>query len=374
MFITIIRKIPKKRNRWVFGSRFGERYDENSKYIFEYVSTYHHNMQAIWITSNEIVYAHLKKNNLAVYYLNSIQGWYYSLTASVAFISVCYRDINRYSISGAKVVQLWHGTPMRNNNLANLNEYYEMVTVASQEYLTNGFLGSPHEFDFILTGYPKNDGMLSTIKYPHIENLLYKYDRKKIIMYLPTHRQRCDDEGNLIHIQEFDLFEYGFDFDLLESKMFELDALFIMKLHPLQEFKDPSMLERIEKSKNIHLVDSQNPLEDVYEYLKYVDVLVTDYSSVYFDYLLLDRPIIFAIFDYDSQLSVRSFRFDMDDVLIGSKVFSWGEMISEISLTITEGDKWKETREIINKRFNYYQDAGSSKRVYQEVLSRLSRL
>jgi CDP-glycerol glycerophosphotransferase (TagB/SpsB family) len=372
VFISIIKIIPKNNNRWVFGSRFGERYDENSKYLYEYVSEHHHHIQTIWITSNNIVYEHLKKNKFTVYYSGSIQGWYYSLTASVAFISVCYRDINRFSICGAKIVQLWHGTPMRNNNIAELQENYEMVTVSSEEYLKNGFLGDPDLFDFVLTGYPKNDKMRAIQKSSRVEKILSKYGKKNTIIYLPTHRQRHDDNGNIKRIEEFDLFEYEFDINLLERTMDKLDALFILKLHPLQNINDSKVLDKINNSKSIHMVDSINPLEDVYEYLNFADILVTDYSSVYFDYLLLNRPVIFAIFDYESQLNLREFRFNIDEIFTGEKVFTWSEVLDSISYILLEGDRWFESRSIVNNRFNYHRDSCSSERVYKEVKRRLS--
>jgi CDP-glycerol glycerophosphotransferase (TagB/SpsB family) len=335
------------------------------------VSKKSNNIKAIWITKEEKIYEHLKSKGLRVYRKNSVLGWYYSIIAGVVVISVCLRDVNNFATAGAKVIQLWHGTPMRSNDLRDLNEDYEMVIVSGEEYLKNEFLGSNDRFRFVLTGYPKNDGMISLCRVDRIEELLSRYRCKKMVMYLPTHRQRQKEVGQIHQINSFDLFDYGFEWNELEKTMQESNALFVMKLHPLQRFRDSVIREKIKNSQFIHLVDPENPLEDVYEYLRYADILVTDYSSVYFDYLLLNRPVIFAVFDYESQLNVRSFRFPFDEISAGPKVCNWPELNKNMRDILSGKDEWEDARVNVNKRFNYYRDDRSSERVYREIRSSL---
>ena len=105
--------IPKDKNLWVFGAWFGERYADNSKYLFEYVNKYHPEIKAVWLTRNQNTYDLIKKKGYKVYKINSLGGIYYSLRAKVGIISVGLKDINMYLTGNMQIVQLWHGIPLK---------------------------------------------------------------------------------------------------------------------------------------------------------------------------------------------------------------------------------------------------------------------
>ena len=364
--------IPKNKRLWIFGSRSGLRYDDNSKYLFEYVNKVASDIRAIWLTESQTVYEYVKKMGYEVYKTYSLKGYFYTIFAGAAIISVCWKDINIQALRKSTVIQLWHGTPLKTTDVFGSGEKYDMVILAAEEFLHNQLLGDTRQSRFFLTGYPRNDTLLSSQKIESVERLKAKYQYDKMVLYLPAYRDQVLPDGNTNPIEEFDLFEsFGFDFDQLESLMKQNHSLFVLKLHPVQDFRNRALVERIHKSNHLHLVDPEDPLQDVYEYLKYADVLVTDYSSVYFDFLLVNRPIIFAPFDFDSCVARRPLGFPYEEVTPGPKAKNWVEVCTLLQEILSGRDDWAELRQSVNRRFNVYRDGGSSERVYREIRSLL---
>jgi CDP-glycerol glycerophosphotransferase (TagB/SpsB family) len=110
---------------------------------------------------------------------------------------------------------------------------------------------------------------------------------------------------------------------------------------------------------------------DLNEELASAAAIITDYSSVYFDFLLLDRPIIFAAFDLETYKRKRNFYYDYDSVTPGPKARDWDETITQLELILNGEDDWRNERHRINERFNLYKNADSSRRVFFEIRKKL---
>ena len=368
ILITFCRLVPRNKRIWIFGSRDGQHYDENSKALFEYVNERALTIRPIWLTRNKVIYNHIKEKGYEVYYTSSFYGCIYSLIAGVAVISVSLEDVNKRLSYGTRVIQLWHGTPLRNNDISYIGEDYDAVILAAEEFLTTQKMSEKRNFNYVLSGYPRHDTLFSTHKTEKIERLKLHYQFDKMVLYAPTHRERLFPDGKKVWMLEFDMFSsYGFNFEQLEDVMRRTRSLFVLKLHPVQKISDKNLQDRINKSKFVHLVDSGDPLLDVYDYLLHTDVLVTDYSSAYFNFLLLNRPIIFAAFDYESQLMIRSMRFPYEEVTPGPKAKNWTELCEWLDMIIQGRDDWVKWRQIVNQRFNAYRDGGSCERVYDQI-------
>lgn len=365
--MVFCRLAPRNKKLWVFGSRFGQHYDENSKYLFEYVNRVAPDIRAIWLTENREIHEHLNKIGYEVYMAHSFYGYLYAALAGVTIVSVYLGDVNKAVVAGSKVIQLWHGTPLKTNDISDLGEDYDLVILAAEEFLHEQHLGDKSKFHFVVTGYPRNDILLSTQKIEKVERLRSQYQCDKMVLYLPTYRESAIRDG-----EEFNLLEsFGFDLNSLEELMKRHGALFVFKLHPLDHFRDSAIVERIHRSKHLHLINHSDPLEDVYEDLRYTDVLITDYSSVCFDFLLKNRPIIFAPFDFDSYVARRPLRFPYDEVTPGPKAKNWSELCTLLDEILSGKDDWSDLRQAVNRRFNAYRDGSSSERVYTEIRSLL---
>ena len=106
----------------------------------------------------------------------------------------------------------------------------------------------------------------------------------------------------------------------------------------------------------------------LYELLAESDVLITDYSSVFIDYLNLGRPIAFVCDDLESYAANRGFCFDpIKEYLPGEKITNYTGLKEYLCNLDSLNDQWEKKREEINKLFNSFSDAHSSKRVFEFI-------
>ena len=195
-------------NIWIFGAPLGQKFADNSKYLFLYVTKNHPDITCVWLSRNNDVIEKLRKNGYSAYHVSSREGILHSLRAGCVIVSTSLWDVNRSLIRGAKVVQLWHGTPLkkllvtskyrfRNHKLmlrfwlfvrglmASIfgfeAEHYDLTIATSQESRTT-MLSAFDELpafrsnkNVVVTGYPRNDVLLdawwSDDNCPYLENI-----------------------------------------------------------------------------------------------------------------------------------------------------------------------------------------------------------
>ena len=154
-----------------------------------------------------------------------------------------------------------------------------------------------------------------------------------MLLYAPTFRKHFVDP-----------FSSGaLDLASLERFAGMHDLLILVKLHPLmRQPADCGMAGR-----NIVFV---SPDSDIYPLMAEVDLLVTDYSSIYFDFLLLDRPIVYYCQDLDDYITDdRGFIFDYEAMTPGPKVGTQASMESVLTGLLQGEDAWGEQRERVRK-------------------------
>jgi len=386
-FISSI--IPKNKNLWIFGSWDGQKFADNSKYLFIYVNEQHPEIRPIWLAKNSKVIKLLQEKGYEAYKSYSFKGFKYSMRASCVVVSCQLSDVNRFAICGAKKIQLWHGTPLKkilhDNIVTGLESYkrkspikrflltlyrkalkftgihYDLLIATSREArekLSSAFKIPENRIP--ITGYPRNDILLNADWLRSDENCFFKELRRqmavsKVIAYLPTFR----DNRNIDLLNN-----YGFSFDAVDEFLEKTQAILWIKTHTADE--NLSRIKNESSTKRI-LIFSDRNLPDNYPLLKKTDILITDYSSVYFDFLLLNRPIIFAPFDLAEYVrNDRELYYEYNEVTPGPKAKNWPKVLKLIEKVMQE-DKWKQRRKEICRSFNEYKDGKSSKRVFEEI-------
>lgn len=378
--------IRKDKNVWVFGAMRGQQYTGNAKYLFEYVNQ-HTDIQAIWISKNSALVSELCEKGFQAYRESSYKALHYASRAKIAVIT--HRGNRKESdlpfqafTRKTKIIQLWHGIPLKkiayDDTLFSFkhdegslkwklkcllkNTFFPFLDYVNSPSLILALSDETRDIfykafrvqsrDVQITGYPRND-MLHNVAQVEESRAIKK------VIYMPTFR---GSESS-----KFDLFlQYGFDVRKLDRFLHDEKMTLDIKLHP---FNSPSgeLLLQLEKAANISLLD----YDDIYEILGDYDLLITDYSSVYFDYLLLDRPVIFAPFDQgDYMKKDREFYFDYDEVTPGPKVTNWGEVMEQmlvLNRSIGASDVFAKERDAIKNRFHRHQDNESTKRVYEAI-------
>ncbi len=196
-------------------------------------------------------------------------------------------------------------------------------------------------------GYPRNDILVNNIG-DGINNPLsgaYKY--KKLILWMPTFR----DSSNKNLSEEMMNYETGLplitndkDLDCLNTFLSEHNSLFMIKVHHLQADK-PTFHK---KYSNIQIVTdtliASKGLQ-LYQVIGYTDALLTDYSSISIDYILLNKPMAYILDDYEIYNECRGFKFDnVKDLMPGHHIYTISDLFKFICDIENGNDKFKNER------------------------------
>lgn len=323
--------VRRRKNLWVFGSWLGERIDDNPYYLYQ-ETVNAEGIIPIWIFKNrELVISN--NSDIEAYYYLSLRGIYYQLKCGVCVVSHSVRgDLLWGAINNSCFkVNTWHGSPVKKilNDVEDINP----IVSATRKYLKFLLPAWSPVYDLVLSASPQVTMMLKSafgndavniieIGYPRVEAMLKaanvdennKCNSRYRIAYLPTLRQKTDIDSVLFYGANFDVAE-------LDEALDAENAVLEIKLHPVNDVSE-SLRADIAKSKNISLSAC-----DTNSLLVSADMLITDYSSVYIDYLMLDRPIIFSRFDEDSFfVDERALYFDLEAVSWGPYLKSWREL------------------------------------------------
>lgn len=360
---------PTKKGRWVYGAWSGQLFADNSKYLFEYVTKSHPEIESVWITRNRDVCKEVKKRGYKCYLRTSLSGMIAAATAEVAFItSDELFDISPLvNRNRTKVIELWHGIAgkaarWKDKNgvlafsgaeLKRYSSYY--WTASSEKYIDvmNEATSAPKE-RFIVTGYPRNDTFVHKPQNTNMERLKNNNPDAKFIIYMPTHRNFGKES---ISVDEF----YW-----LDKKLRENNIIMVYKPH-FHELKNVLHLES--EFSNIILAKEQEVWGDVYAYIHYFDLLISDYSSIAYDFLCADKPIVLYTYDLNHFRNEDAGLWDFfEEVPAGPFCFSWDEVMKCVINLLAE-DTWKEKRAICRNMFHPFCDGKNSERVYDAVIN-----
>lgn len=269
-----------------------------------------------------------------------------------------------------KIVNLWHGSPIKAKGAPKtLNEWMDIVCTSSPLFIESmaNFVGCDKEkvMDF---GFPRTDYFYTDNK-ALVQSFLQKQgikDYKKLFIWMPTFRKSKNAELS----EEYFANETGLP--LLDTKeKFEefsklcesLGIVCIIKIHHLQA---ESAFFKSKFNNILFLTDEiiNDSGIQLYQLVSETDALITDYSSISTDYLLLDRPIIYIVDDYEMYKESRGFVFD--DVL---KLFPGYHIVNEeqlneaINETASGTDSYSDTRLKVQKQMNTYSDGCVCKRI-----------
>ncbi len=388
VFLPLSHLIPKKKNRIiVIGSGNGIFLD-NTKHFFIFLCKQAlPKLDVLFITANRDTISLLEGINLPIAYFPGLKTISYLLTANIIAVDCAeWIDSGKYHLGHAsKIIQLWHGAPLKEielpqfhrrlsgmvfpfRQLLQIQKYltgrypcYDVVLTTSRYITEHAFKSAFHAKTFLETGYPRNDILFSQTDWTYTDPVWLNTDTvtvekvknskscgKKIFFYMPTFRKskECPIRSGVL------------DFHLLDRHLKEMDAIVVIKVHPyLANVFRPDAYENILCYK---------PTCDIYPALSLADCLITDYSSIYFDFLLLDRPIIFFTYDFESYVGTdRALLFDFNEFAPGSVCTNQSQL--EYEMRHYNNDAYKTKRAQVRKKIFDYTDGDSSKRVWQHL-------
>jgi len=287
--------------------------------------------------------------------------------ARSACIVYCNNALPKFQENN-KALYLTHGSVAKN-----VAGKYCMPSNLDYSLVQSEFLQEPMKVALSLSehtqtitlGYPRNDDLLLENSIDRDKLFDIKFD--KMIVWYPTFRQH--KSGNReVSSTTIPIIENTQAAEQINTFAKENKVLIVLKPHFAQ---DTSYIKDANLS-NIVIIDDgflkKNNVRS-YQLLNLSDALLTDYSSVYYDYLLTDKPIGLTWDDYEEYGKREGFAVDMDMVFAGGeKIYNSDEFCSFIKNVASGNDVLREERNKVKDLTNEYQDANSSKRVAEFII------
>ncbi|OZU88370.1 hypothetical protein CIL03_12020 [Virgibacillus indicus] len=374
---SILGRLPIKGNIIIFESFLGKQYSDNPRAIYEYMLDNCPQYKMYWSIDKRYIKSFEGKN------LNYIKRfslqWVILMTRAKYWVTNSRLPLWIPKPKGTIYLQTWHGTPLK-RLAADMDEVH-MPGTNTMNYKSNflkevkkwDYLISPNvysreifkrafQFDKVMleTGYPRNDFLVNnnnedTIS--HLKKLCNLPKNKKVILYAPTWRD------NQFYSKGKYKFDLQMNLDLLKKELGD-NYVILLRLHYL-------VAENIDLAGYEGFVFDFSNHEDIRELYLIADFLITDYSSVFFDFAILKRPMLFYVYDIEEYRNkLRGFYFDFESKAPGPLVKKTSELINVLKEIEEKGYTPSQFEEEFYQKFCYLEDGESSKRVVEEVFSK----
>lgn len=336
----------------LFNSFAGRKYDDSPKVIFEHMRNDERfkDYRFVWAFHNpekhEVVGTEKIKTDNLDYFVTALKARVWITNSSVSR-GLDFKGKNTFFFN------TWHGTAMKkmgtdidsgNQSFRSKGKSKIDIMMSQSEYDTNIFsraFGLPKE-QFLEVGLPRNDiyVLFSEDYRNEIRNKLGVNSDKKLILYCPTFREYERDENNgCVMIPPMDLRKW--------EEELKNEYVLLFRAH----YEVAKVMDITDND----FVRNVTDYPDLSELMIVSDLLLSDYSSVFFDYSIMDKPMLHFTYDYEKYASMRGMYFDIRDYVKGSN--SEDKLISLIK-NLDEDDAIKDTVEFRNKYVTQYGNAG----------------
>lgn len=366
---TILKKLPQN-NFIIFES--SPDLGDNALALYEYFieKNVNRKYKIIWFLNNENFVFPLKTSNVTFIYrnkknlFNNLRRIYYEYTAKFIFDSNIFIEKKR---NDQVRMYLGHGMPIKI-----VYEYCKYIGETSYIITTSEFFNAIYKDIFNTDiskmktfGYPRNDVLLKANQFKDKKSDLF--GDSKVAIWMPTYRQHSINQtlnlessniGIPCLINEEQLFE-------LNTILKELNIKLLFRPHPAQDlsFVKFKELDYIILANNDYL----NKINlNLYQLLSIMDALLTDYSSVYYDYLLTDKPIGLTIDDIDTFFKTFDSPFEnYEENIIGDIIKNFSELKTFFVNLNKEIDDTYDERYTAKNKYHTYSNDESCKRIFE---------
>jgi len=334
----------------------------NNEYLFNYLVN-NSEYDFYFYTKDRAIYKQLSAifpNKIIYPY--TLKAFIILLRSKVIVLTSGYDDLSPFPILDDKIIiNMWHGIPMKSigvkGNKKVLRDFYlftksiNYYTVSSNydKEILRKIYKLPKD-NVVITGLQNNDFIKKSHNSILINNEYLKEYR--VILYAPTYREK---EMSLLDFSEL------VPIDQLNQLLEKYNAYFLYRSHfNTDDIHSLRKYPRI-KSASTDIFPSAQSL------LYYSDILITDYSGIFFDFLLMDRPIIFYNYDIEDYKKYRGLIMDYEENTPGPKVKTQEDLLAAIEDYLIKPEKDAEFRAKIKKRFHKYTDGKACERTYNLI-------
>lgn len=391
--ITLV--VPRSRDEWVFGCGAG--IGDGALALWDVVSAEGH--PARWLVGSAREQADAEAHGIPIVPKRSLRGLWRTARARVVVVTHGFGDVNRYTVSGALVVQLWHGIPLKRIGLDSpetlrlpgalesgrmpgaavarrlLAFMYRgaarrIRVLPAASHLVRGRLESAFALadgSVPVTGEPRVDVLSQGTPESRRSDAMTRIERAigpvsgaRLVLYAPTWRDGSRDPA----IPTSD--DWGLILDLLERH----DAVLVVRSHPLGagDYEPDRPTRRVRRL-------GSDLAADVTPLLPGFDALITDYSSLAFDAALVPLPMVFLAPDLDEYAERRGFYGSYPDVAGDGWATDWSSAVRQLDGVLGDEaeriDRIEQSR-ARSARVHAFRDGGSTRRVYRAILAKLA--
>ena len=391
---------PKKKNVWAFSAFSKRGYMDNVKYLYEYVLAHHPEIQAVWMTLDKGVYKQLQSENKPVVMMRTSECRKILSHAKLAFTDH-YRMSDYDAFSGlndrTKIVQLWHGVglkaigDLKNTNIAGVMLSNDILPSTADnilkiiykkiKYFRHAYYRELFEHYFMLA-CPGPERIEQVAKPLHIplENCFMSGHPRNVflhqtlpatdavhILYAPTYRWNAIKEQQLVQ-------KIIDSADVIQTCMEKVNGSLTIRLHPHTWRNYNVQLNDL--SQRYDRIFSDNDA-DIYQTLGKYRILISDYSSIAYDFILLNRPVVFFNYDFEDFIEKEcTLNYEYDSYSPGAQTKSWEQTLAAIEAYIANPEKDSEWRCRVRDEFYdmTVNDQDNSRRIVEELKRRLGMI
>jgi len=372
---TFSSHLPGDEKLIIFESFLGKQYSCNPRAIYEYLRDTQSDYKMYWSVDKNYT-AYFQEEGIPYLRRFSVK-WLIKMARAGYWVSNSRLPLWIPKPKHTTYLQTWHGTPLK-KLAADMKEVH-MPGTTTEKYKKNfhsetskwDYLISPNTYSteifsrafnvpkekIIESGYPRNDILYTSHSHENIQRLKESLELphdKKIILYAPTWR---DDEFYSVGKYKFNL---QLDLHMLQAALGE-DYVILLRLHYL-------IAENLDLKDFERFAYNFSDFVDISQLYLVSDILITDYSSVFFDYANLKRPMIFFAYDIDTYRDkLRGFYFDFENLAPGPLVKTTEAVIEEVK-------KFEQTNGLMDSSFmSFYEkfcgleDGHASSQVVEKV-------
>lgn len=402
-FIILIlsHALPRDENIWIFYSWSGVEFKDNTKYLYLHISTNNPpRVRAVWITKNKELTETLKQNKLEAYYIYDLKGIYLMLRAKYFFFDQTPDFPIYWFTGGATKIQLWHGLPLKKIGRHSRRSPWRLkglkriiaFFIAPWGYSRYDYVLSTSKcftkifadaFDIppervLVLGYPRVDILVNKLSTDTNIKLLYLIPYQKYmnhlletikkykfsVFYLPTFRDHLVREPNE-NKRRSRVEKIINDIAKIDNILQKLNGVMFVKLHPAELHYFSRYIKKQHVSfKNVHIITKDI---DIYPILSEINILITDYSSVFFDFAIPKDNHLIVFYAYDLEKYVthdREFYFDYHKIVPGPIVYDIDKLVEILIEWKVVSKTNKKTVKKLSRIFYKSLDGKSSQRVY----------
>lgn len=368
--------VQRRDSLWVFacGSGLGE----GALELYRFAREADPSLRLVWLARNRDELAEARRSGLTATLRSSWRGFRLTLRAQVIVVTHGLGDANRFGTHGAFILQLWHGIPLKKIQLDSPATFrgampsvvralyrrsasaISLVPAASEtaaRRLRSAF-GLP-DARVVVTGDPRDDavfGDASTARELLAKSIGAFDSDDRIILFAPTWR---DGDADPVVPRSDEWRDLG---EFLNAS----SSVLVVRPHPHSVGDYGSGPEH---SPRIRILPASDQ-SDINPVLPAVDVLVTDYSSIAFDFSLLGRPIAFLAPDVESYTATRGLYEPFPEFSGGSEISTWAELRTLLANTAAL-DQLAAHAVHLAATHHEYRDGRNTERVYEELRTRL---